>query len=73
MIAQFDTFAAASAVVGEGEQVSACFTKDPPHETIYFVVPVNASDDFMRSVTFELREGRPMDAYTRKILRMATA
>jgi len=64
--------------LAEGEVVACTFVPDPegefmlrpagggpesPHRAVYFPAPAGASDVEMAALSFEVREGRPMERY----------
>jgi hypothetical protein len=54
-----------------GENEVVCGTLDKDGKPIYFNMPRTASLSDVRSVSFELRFGRPMTPFERKLLEIA--
>lgn len=72
MVTTYTDFYEAEAQVGDGQQVAQVLLDlgSPP---LYFVVPASASADDMRAMSFELKYGKPMDAYQRWCIDQAKA
>jgi hypothetical protein len=57
----FDERADADADLPAGHVVCATLTKEG--KPVYFTAPADTSDDRMREIAFEIREGEPMSDY----------
>jgi len=51
---------------GDGEQVCATLTKE--NEPVYFIMPVDASDEDVRAEAFRLRNGRGLSGLEKSLL-----
>ena len=59
------------AKAGAGENEVVCGTLDENGKPIYFTMPRDATVEQVRNASFELRFGRPMTPYEKKLLEIA--
>jgi hypothetical protein len=62
----YESFEDAQADLAEGHCVSGTLAKDG--KPVYFNVPADTSDDRMREIAFEIREGEPMSDYQKYMI-----